>query len=89
MPTRTHKILIVAIALAGLLGSSSAGAADHQIGLGIRYWEVLDQIQDDFNTVNDGGESYVFAYQVWPSQYFRWEFDLEFADQGVQGSTLR
>lgn len=85
MPRRQPSLSALLISCGTLIASATI-AADHQIGVGIHYWQTVDSIEGDFGTVDDAGESYLFAYQIRPSQYFRWELDLEFYDEGFQGA---
>ncbi len=88
-----HQTLLRAASTACLVAGFLAAfttpvtAADHQIGFGIHYWETVDNLDPtSIDSITGSGESYLFAYQVLPSQYFRWEFDLEYFERGFQGA---
>lgn len=83
---RRLRIVAAALAVAGA-AAAPAAAADHQIGFGIHYWETVDNLDPTaIDSLQESGESYLFAYQIWPAAYFRWEFDLELFDEGFQGN---
>ena len=63
-------------------------AAEHRLGVGVHYWKTLDNLADDrFGSIEEEGRSWVFSYQYVPAGLFRFEVDLEYADDGFGGST--
>jgi hypothetical protein len=64
--------------LAGILCSvHPAAAGDHSLGLGIHYWDYIDDI--DIDEYDDSGYSWVASYQYKPG-FTGFQLDVEFAD---------
>lgn len=54
-----------------------ASAGDHRLGMGVHYWDTVDNI--DIEDYDDSGYSWLVSYQYKPS-LVGYEFDVEFAD---------
>lgn len=52
-------------------------AEDHRIGVGVHYWDVVDDM--DFDDVEDSGYSWIVSYQYKPT-FFGFEVGVEVAD---------
>lgn len=87
-PSRRPALLVVP-ALAALFALSAAPparGADQSFGLGIHYWQTVDDLVDGAG-LEDNGISYIFSYQYSPVRgLFRFELDLEYFDEGFGGS---
>ena len=82
------RVLIIAGFLGVLISSSDLSAAEHRLGVGVHYWKTLDNLADDrFGSIEEEGRAWVFSYQYVPAGLFRFEVDLEYADDGFGGST--
>ena len=82
--------LAVSAALAALavLVPVPAFAADHRIGVGIHYWQTVDDLADEgFEGLDDSGTSGILSYQYMPEGIFSFELDLEYFADGFGGST--
>ncbi len=77
-------------ALVGLLVClpASARAAEHTLGGGVRFFETADDVNiGDLGSIEDSGNSLVLAYGVNPAGLFRFEFDLEYIEDGYLPET--
>lgn len=72
-------------ALCALCPSPSA-AGEHVFGVGVNYWETIDDLDIDENIEQDG-LSKVLSYQYWPGGMIGFEFDVEHFDKGFSGAT--
>jgi hypothetical protein len=83
-----HRPLFLLAALLGLLLlPASADAGEHRLGLGAHFWKTVDDLADDFgDDVEEDGFAYVLSYQYLPAGLFRFEIDLEVADEGYGGA---
>lgn len=85
--TRTiSRLVLLLILIAGLGGGSATFAADHRLGLGLHYWQSLDDLAKDFPGVEDSGVSWIGSYQVDPVGPLKFLVDLEFFPDGFGGS---
>jgi hypothetical protein len=86
---RPYGLLAVpaAITLLALAGAAPAGAAPgDSFGLGIHYWQTVDDLFDGAGLEEDG-VSYILSYQRNPSRgILRFELDLEYFDEGFGGA---
>lgn len=83
--TTTRLVLVLAFA-AGLCTAGSAGAADHRFGLGLHYWQSLDDLAKDFPGIEDSGVSWLASYQLDPVGLLKFVADLEYFPDGFGGS---
>ena len=76
---------VLALLSAGLAAPAAAG--EHRLGLGLHYWQSLNQLDDDFPDfeVQDDGLSEVVSYQ-YLAGFIRFEAAAEYFDKGFQGS---
>ena len=73
-------------AFAILLCSGVAQAAEHRVGLGVHYWQTVDDLIAG-EDLEDDGVSFLLSYQYVPKRgLFRFEFDLEYFSDGFGGS---
>ncbi|HEX9732335.1 MAG TPA: hypothetical protein VGG06_10150 [Thermoanaerobaculia bacterium] len=80
------RALAVTAVLAGYWCAAPAAAGEHSIGVGLHYWQTLDDLVDGAGLEEDG-VSLLLAYQYAPSRgLLRFEIDLEYFDEGFGGS---
>ena len=85
--TRTISRLTLLVAIATVLCTAQvAAAADHRLGLGLHYWQSLDDLADDFPGVEDSGVSWLASYLVDPAGILKFIVDLEYYPDGFGGS---
>ncbi len=79
---------IIALAVMGSgLAAVPASAAEHRLGLGVHYWQTLDEIEnDDFSFAKDDGLAWIGSYQFVPVGLFKLELDLEYFPDGFSGA---
>ena len=70
-----------------LAGPEPVRAANgHSVGLGLHYWQTVDDLFDGAGLEEDG-VSFLLAYQYTPSRgLLRFEVDLEYFEDGFGGS---
>jgi hypothetical protein len=74
-------------AIALMLAMAGPGAAaEHRLGLGLHYWQSIDELAKDFPGVEDSGVSWVGSYQLDPVGLFKFNLDLEYFRDGFGGS---
>lgn len=70
-----------------LLFPVAASAGTHRLGFGYHYWTTLDDLElDALSEVDDNGSAGVVSYQYLPGGLARFEFDLEYFNDGFGGS---
>ncbi len=80
--------LALAVALVSTLVSGAASAAEHLVGGGVRFFETVDNLDvDDLGAIEDSGNSYILAYGINPAGLFRFEFNLEYIEDGYAPET--
>ena len=87
---RPRPTLVAPIALAAVLAlapASPAGAAEHRFGLGVNYWQTLDDLVDEGFDVEEDGLAPVVTYQYRPGGLIGFQIDLEYFDDGFGGAT--
>jgi hypothetical protein len=63
---------------AGVLFSvQPAAAGNHRLGMGVHYWDFVEDI--DIDDIDDHGHSWVVSYQYKPT-FMGLQFDVEFAE---------
>ena len=80
MPLRA---LVVAVSLA----SPASADSEWRLGLGVHYWQTLDDLADDGFDLDDSGYAELVSIQYSPSTLLKFELDLEYYDGGIGGST--
>lgn len=82
---RRIPALAIALLALGALVAAPARAGEHRLGLGLHYFETLDDI-DSPSDVDDSGNSLVFSYQYLPGGLVRFEADVEYFEDGFGGA---
>ncbi len=84
---RLPSLLLLGLAL--LLSTSPADAAEHQLGLGLRYWAALSDIDDEGlpDDIEDSGLAWVGSYLFDVEGPLKFAIELEYAGDGFGGST--
>lgn len=78
---------VCVVALGAAWGGSPAAAAEHRIGVGLHYWQTVDDLVAGAG-IEDDGVSLLVSYQYVPNRsLLRFELDLEYFDDGFGGST--
>lgn len=65
----------------------SSGAAEHRFGVGVNYWETVDDLVDEGFDVEEDGLAPVLTYQYRPGGLIGFQIDLEYFEEGFGGST--
>jgi hypothetical protein len=75
--------------LATLAGPAPADAAKHELGLGMRYWAALDDLDDEGfpDDFDDSGLAWVGSYLFDVEGLLKFAVELEYAREGFGGST--
>lgn len=78
------KILYTLVFALCMLTALHAPAADHHLGLGLHYWQSMNDfnLEEDYD---DSGASWVVTYQA-RGEYTAWELDLEILPENYGGS---
>ena len=76
----------VALALFGALISLPAAAAEHRFGIGVHYWDAIDDVIGDGFDIDEDGVTGILSYQYRPGGLLSFELDLEIAPEGFGGS---
>lgn len=86
---RSLRLLLTGIGcwLALVAGGGAASAAEHDIGVGVHYWEALDDLDDAGFDLDESGTSALLVYRVNPAGPLAFEVDLEYFGDGFAGST--
>lgn len=83
---RRIRALTVAAVVGAALGALPAAAGEHSIGVGLHYWQTVDDLAAGAG-LKDDGVSLLAAYQYAPTRgLLRFELDLEYFDEGFGGS---
>ncbi len=81
-------VLLAAVVVAGSLASAPAAAGEHTIGLGVHFWQTVDDLQAGAGLEDDGvGFLASYQYKPWQRGLFKFEIDLEYFDDGYGGSS--
>ncbi len=82
----TLRTLLAAVAVAAL--PATAFTAEHTLGGGVRYFETVDNLSiDDLGAIEDSGNSLILAYGINPAGILRYEFQLEYIEDGYAPET--
>ncbi len=86
-PGRRRRLLLW-MAVAGLcLAPLPASAFEQRFGLGIHYWETVDELADQaLDGFDESGVAWVASYQFVPVSFLKLQVDVEFFPQGFLGS---
>ncbi len=92
VPKHLSRWLLPTLVLAGLIATlspSPAIAAEHQLGLGLRYWKALDDVVDEGlpDSIEDSGLAWVGSYLFDVEGPLKFAIELEYAGDGFGGST--
>ena len=69
-----------------LLAPSAATAAEHNLGLGLHYWQSLDDLADEIPGIEDSGVSWLASYIFDVEGPLKLGADLEYFRNGFGGS---
>lgn len=83
---RTLVALAASLSFAAL-ATAPLAAGEHSIGIGANYFRTVDELQDNFDEIEDDGLSTVASYQYRPQGLVAFELDLEYFDKGFGGAT--
>jgi len=82
-----RMVMVVATSLVCTLVAPLAGmAAEHSLGLGVMYWEAIDDLAGSGFDLEESGFSGIASYQYLPKGIFTLELDLEYDPDGFNGS---
>ena len=92
VPKRKSRRLLSSLVLLVpfiLASSVPATAAEHQLGLGLRYWKALDDLVDEGlpDSIEDSGLAWVGSYLFDVEGPLKFAIELEYAGDGFGGST--
>lgn len=88
MPRTVRTTFLALLFLTLAAGLSPAGAAEHYVGGGVRFFRTLDDIEiDDLGKIDTDGSSVVLSYLADPAGLFKVEFDLEYFGDGYGEQT--
>lgn len=86
-PLPVRSILTSLLVLAAL-APSAATAAEHRLGLGLRYWNALEDLpKQGFPDVDDSGVSWLGSYIFDVEGPLKFGLELEYHGNGYGGST--
>jgi len=86
VPRPKRWLTLAAVLACSALIATPASAAEHRLGLGLHYWQSLDDLAKDFPGIEDSGVSWLVSYQIDPAGLFKFEGDLEYFREGFGGS---
>ncbi len=66
---------------------AAAHAAEHELGVGLHYWETLDDLDLGDVEIDESGTSGLLLYRLNPAGPLAFEFDLEVFGDGFAGAT--
>ena len=77
-------LTILACVTLGLPAAQAASDTLHYVGLGIRYWQTVDNIK--LTDVDEEGFSWIITYQMKPARLLKIEADIEVMPSDYAGS---
>ena len=66
------------------LVQTSWAESSHRIGVGVRYWIAVDDIEAD--NIDEDGLAIIASYQYLLTEYLKFEADAEYLEEGYAGS---
>lgn len=86
MQRATKALVGLMAAAAALAAGAPARGAEHELGVGVHYWEALDDLDLDEVELEESGTSALLVYRVNPEGPFAFELDLEYFGDGFAGA---
>ena len=85
--TRIFPALLAFLVVLAAGVAPPLAAAEHRFGLGVNYWQALDDLVDEGFDVEEDGLAPVVTYQYRPGGLIGFQIDLEYFDEGFGGAT--
>lgn len=76
----------IGLALGCWLTATGAQAAEHDLGVGVHYWQALDDLDPESIELDESGTSGLLLYRIDPVGLLAFEFDLEVFGNGFAGA---
>ncbi|MDX1632464.1 MAG: hypothetical protein R3234_11415 [Thermoanaerobaculia bacterium] len=86
-PPPSYRLPSLLILISCLALAVPSGAAEHRFGVGVNYWETVDDLVDEEFDVEEDGLAPVLTYQYRPGGLIGFQVDLEYFEEGFGGST--